>query len=236
MQIVLLEPNEEVRRPDQVWSRSHRDRVAIGQCDHREHALGGDSVAMKRLAHQRGRQTLLQGGRPASVRGVVVAGLEETAFFRRRGAQARDARSATRHVPTGVAVRDRSVPDTASVARRATGPAGVLQLEVPCGHVGAGKPVFLMQAPAIQLELVDDRQAERVENLAAKPSVEPVGVLGPDQTELAGEVEVEPDHLAAGKPAGRVIDKTARHRFLESVRTGEIFELGIFVLTHRDQT
>ena len=95
---------------------------------------------------------------------------------------------------------------------------GVLELQVAGRHVGVGEEVARIDAHTVgEVPLVDDHQAEGVENRALQGGVEAVGMAVGQQTHLAGEREVEPRHLAVMAAARQVGDRPFGHGVPERV-------------------
>ncbi len=212
LEIVLLEVQEEVGGTQQVPTRPHVDRESVGQLEYGQRAFGRDAVTVKRLAHQSSDETFLERGRPASVVGVPVPRLEELVLLGGGRAELCHSRSTSRQVPGHASMPGRSQPHAATVTRGLSAPARVLQCEVTRGHVGVGQQISRWEAGVVlDVVLVDDAQAERLDDRSAQSRVHPGRMPGADQAHLARQVEVEVDDLAAVHPAGRVGDVTVRN-------------------------
>jgi hypothetical protein len=225
LEVPLPERREEMGRSQQVAPRAHVDRMAVRQLEHRQHALGGDAVVVEAFAHQRRGEALVERGGAAAVGCDARAGAEEAALVRRCGTQPRHPRAAARDVPGDTAHAHAAVPDAAAVARGAPHASGMLQLQVARGHVLARQAVTRRDGGAVcGVPLVDDHQAEGVQQRPPQLGVEPVGMARRDQPHLARQREVEEAHLAAAQPAGGVVDVAAGDRRAERMAAIELPE------------
>src|SRR5262245_11625159 len=112
----LLEIPEDVRRANEIWRGTNSDRRAVVETDNGQRALGGETVAMKNLAHQHGVDHLIEFSGAAGIAPTVIACFHRAVGKLRSGAEAGRAGAAAGDVPRHARGLDRTIPDGPPVA------------------------------------------------------------------------------------------------------------------------
>src|SRR5689334_21870140 len=131
----LFEIAKHVRRANEIWRASDAGGGRVRKHDHRETALGRNSLPVKDLRHDGTAEHLVESRESRRVAVSVVTRRQRLIGFLRAGTQYRRARATTRDVEDQVVAFDVAIPNAAAVARSLALPAAMLNLEITRRHV-----------------------------------------------------------------------------------------------------